>query len=95
MLIVYQPERSFDLYLPDWFAIVGPLSFPAYFAAGIAMLVWNYRRLTDSNERRRVRVLLFGITAAGVGLLYFVVAIVITDLGLGSGPVFFPASDVP
>jgi hypothetical protein len=93
MVIVYQPERSFDFYVPDWFAIVGPLTFPAYFAAGIAALVWNYRRLTDANERRRVRLLLFGITVAGVGLLYFVVAIVITDLGLGSGLLFlFPAS---
>ncbi len=47
------------------------------------MLVWNYRRLTDLNERRRVRVLLVGMTAAGVGLLYVAVAVVITELGLG------------
>ncbi len=88
MLVVYQPERSLDLYQPDWFTVVGPLSFPAYFAAGIAMLVWNYRRLTDLNERRRIRLLFFGIAAAGAGLLYVVVAIVVTDLGLRSGPIF-------
>lgn len=85
MLVVYQPERSPDLYLPDWFAIVVFLSSAAYFAAGIAMLVWNYRRLTDLNERRRVRVLLFGMTAAGVGALCFIAPIVITNLGLASG----------
>ena len=84
-LVVYKPERSFDLYQPAWFLIVGPLSVPAYFAAGIAMLVWNYRRLADLNERRRVRVLLLGIAAAGVGLLYVAVVVVITELGFRSG----------
>ena len=88
MLVVYQPERSFDVYAPDWFAIVSPLTLPAYFAAGIATLVWNYRRLTDLNERRRVRVLLVGITAAGVSVLYVVAPIVIRNLAPGSGLVF-------
>src|SRR5437764_11919960 len=49
------------------------------------MLVWNYRRLTDLNERRRVRMLLFDMTAASVGAIYFIAPIVITNLGLGSG----------
>jgi serine/threonine-protein kinase len=85
MLVVYQPERSLDLYLPDWLVAIVFLSGPAYFAAGISMLVWNYRRLTDLNERRRVHVLLFGITAASVGALCLIAPIVITNLGLGSG----------
>ncbi len=85
-LIVYQPERALDLYLPGWFLIVGPLSSPAYCGAGIAILVWNYRRLTDLNERRRVRVLLLGIAAAGIGLFYVTVAVVITELGFRSAP---------
>jgi serine/threonine-protein kinase len=81
VLVVYQPERSIDLYIPAWFQIVGPFSFPAYFAAGIAMLVWNYRRLVDLNERRRVRVLLVGIAAASVSLLHYVVAVVFETFG--------------
>ena len=86
MLVVYQPERSFDLYLPDWLLIISFLTLPAYFAAGISMLVWNYRRLADLNERRRVRVLLLGIGAASVGILYVTVAAVIgTAFGLRSG----------
>ena len=85
-LVVYQPERSLPLYVPDWLRIVGPLSFPAYFAAGIAMLVWNYRRLADLNERRRARVLLLGIAATGVGLLYVTVSVVIRAPGFPSGP---------
>src|SRR4030095_132795 len=61
---VDQPERALDLSPPRWLAIAGLASIPAYHAAGIAMLVWNYRRLTDLNERRRVRVLLAGIASA-------------------------------
>ena len=89
MLVVYQPERSLDLYLPDWLAIAFASQLPRRtFAAGIAMLVWNYRRVTDLNERRRARVLLFGITAAGVGLLYVVAPIIIANLGAGSNLLF-------
>jgi tRNA A-37 threonylcarbamoyl transferase component Bud32 len=85
LLGVYQPERSLGLYLPAWFTIASFASIPAYFAAGIAMLVWNYHRLTDVNERRRGRVLLVGITVAGVGVLLGVVAFLTMLVGPGSG----------
>jgi len=37
----------------------------AYLVAGVAALMWNYRRL-DVNERRRVRVLLLGVTSGTI-----------------------------
>ena len=37
----------------------------AYLVAGVAALAWNYRRL-DVNERRRVRVLMLGVTSGTV-----------------------------
>jgi len=89
MVVVYQPERALDLSPPRWLAIAGLASIPAYHVAGIAMLVWNYRRLTDLNERRRVRVLLAGIASAGVGLVIFVAPIVVMDVGFGSSSLFF------
>jgi serine/threonine-protein kinase len=39
----------------------------AYLAAGLVTLLWNYRQLTDVNERRRVRVLVIGSCCAGIG----------------------------
>jgi tRNA A-37 threonylcarbamoyl transferase component Bud32 len=85
MLVVYQPERALGVHLPDWFTVAGPLSAPAYFAAGMVALALNYRQLTDSNERRRVRLILFGMTAAGVGLLYAAVNTITGELGLWPG----------
>ena len=80
MLVVYRPERSAAV-LREWFSVVGPLSFPVYFAAGLAMLIWNYRQLTDVNARRRTRVLLGGIAIASLGLLYVSVATILNDRG--------------
>src|SRR5439155_16102604 len=80
MLAVYRPERSADL-LRDWFITVAPFSLPAYFGGGIAILVANYFQSVDLNERRRIRVLLLGMTAAGVGLFFGAVAIVLHERG--------------
>jgi len=44
-----------------------------YLAAGIAILVVNYRRLEDRNERRRMRVLVVGIVLtliSAIGILW-------------------------
>ena len=47
----------------------------------MALLVSNYRRSVVTNERRRARVLLCGLAAAGIGLLYVVVATILSDRG--------------
>jgi serine/threonine-protein kinase len=80
MLAVYRPERSADL-VRDWFITVRPLSLPAYFAGGIAILVRDYFQSADLNDRRRIRVLLLGMTAAGIGFLFGAVAIVLNERG--------------
>jgi eukaryotic-like serine/threonine-protein kinase len=51
--------------LPPWFeslVVVGV----AYMVIGLAVLVLNYHRLTDVNERRRVRVVLAGSLIGGI-----------------------------
>jgi serine/threonine-protein kinase len=80
MLAVYRPERSSDL-MRAWFRTIWPLSLPAYFAAGIAILVVNHLQSVDLNERRRIRVLLLGMSAAGVGLFFGAVGIVLRERG--------------
>ena len=40
---------------------IGPLN--ALDGAALVAIVWNYRRLGDLNERRRLRVLMAGLAA--------------------------------
>jgi hypothetical protein len=41
----------------------------AYIIAALAAIVWNYRRLMDVNERRRLRVLMAGLAAGAMAFL--------------------------
>src|SRR5262249_21382804 len=43
-----------------------------YLVAGVVALVVNYRRLTDINERRRIRILVFGSIAGLLALAQLV-----------------------
>ena len=82
VLVVYRPDLSVALFRPDWFTIAGPLSFPAYFGVGVVMLLSNYRQSADLTDRRRVRVLLWGLAVAAVeGLWYVVVVMVLAERG--------------
>jgi len=72
--LVYQQPSAAQapfLSIPISFAVLG-----CYVLAGLAVLVMNYRRLKDINERRRVRVLVVGSVvgwvAAGTFLAFIV-----------------------
>jgi eukaryotic-like serine/threonine-protein kinase len=66
ILMVYAPARATSV--PDW-SIAVVLTGVTYAVAGVALLVAKYRRLVDPNERRRVRILMFGsITGLAAGL---------------------------
>jgi hypothetical protein len=65
---------------PLTYSIWGSLT-GAYLIAALAAIVWNYRRLKDVNERRRLRVLMAGFAA---GIMAFLPEIVI-----GSTPLVF------
>lgn len=61
--LVYTPTHTTGL--SDWSAFAVTAS-AAYVAGGLALLIWNYRRLDDLNQRRRVRVLAVGALVGGV-----------------------------
>jgi len=52
----------------------------AYFSAAPIALALNYRRLTDVNERRRVRILMLGTVAGLLALVSVMLAIVVPPL---------------
>jgi len=57
--VVYRPQHVTGI-VPAWCLVVVVLIAFAYINAGLVALVLNYRRLTDLNQRRRVRVLVAG-----------------------------------
>lgn len=75
-VLVTLPWRAWSFYsviyrygqatvVPGWFDDATKLRMIVYLVAGVVMLLINYHRLADLNERRRVRVLMVG-TAIGV-----------------------------
>jgi tRNA A-37 threonylcarbamoyl transferase component Bud32/NADH:ubiquinone oxidoreductase subunit K len=62
---VYDPEH-FAGALPDWFTLFVGMVVVAAVVVGMVLLILNYRRLADRNERRRLRVLVLG-TIVGMG----------------------------
>jgi tRNA A-37 threonylcarbamoyl transferase component Bud32 len=56
---VYDPGRL-EGAMPDWFTPFIGFGVIAAIGAGLMLLALNYRRLADVNERRRLRVLVFG-----------------------------------
>jgi sigma-B regulation protein RsbU (phosphoserine phosphatase) len=66
-LMVYQPEQW--TLVPDWVLGTSTLSIPVYVLAGLIALVVNYRRLEDTREQRRVRVLVVGSVVGWLSVL--------------------------
>jgi tRNA A-37 threonylcarbamoyl transferase component Bud32 len=57
---VYDPARA-AVGMPGWFTPFVGMGVMAALGAALTLLVVNYRRLADQNERRRVRVLMLGV----------------------------------
>lgn len=57
--MVYFPRRTTSF--PDWLLPASGVSLIAYILVGLVILLLNYRRLEDVNERRRVRVVVAGM----------------------------------
>ena len=70
--VIYQPGRAPDV--PAWVFSAISLRSALYVVAGLVVLVLNYRRLEDVNQRRRVRVMLAGVMASTLGVVGWVVA---------------------
>jgi tRNA A-37 threonylcarbamoyl transferase component Bud32 len=71
--VVYRPEQAFGI-LPDWVQSGLLFLYPLYGLAAFAALVANYFRLTDANEKRRLRLLCVG---GGAGILPSLLTILI------------------
>lgn len=68
--IIYRPWT--DLTVPSWvFTAIG-LRGAVYVVASLLVLVLSYRKLTDANQRRRVRVILAGMLICASGVVGWV-----------------------
>jgi len=77
--LVHDPDRAFGIF-SEYFYVAVNVSAAAYFFAAPFALALNYRRLTDVNERRRVRVLVFGVAVGLFALVSVILAIVVPQL---------------
>jgi hypothetical protein len=66
VLSVYTPHHVTGI-VPAWFTSFVGITVFVLLAAGLACLVANYRRTTDPNDRRRVRVLAAGAFVGFIG----------------------------
>jgi eukaryotic-like serine/threonine-protein kinase len=66
--LIRHPSRAIGL-LPSWYLPVILALYIAYLLAALAVLVLNYHRLTDANERRRLRVLVAGTVTGWLALV--------------------------
>lgn len=67
--LLFAPERAAGTF-PDWLAAAISIDFLTSFLASVVILAVNYFRLREVNERRRIRLVVFGLL---LFLVYFVV----------------------
>jgi eukaryotic-like serine/threonine-protein kinase len=70
--VIYRPGHATSD--PEWLFQVTFLRAVVYLVAGVVILVANYRRLEDRNEKRRMRVVVAGIglsLISGLGIVWF------------------------
>ena len=91
-LTVYRPADAQVRLAPGWASSAGPAVFGAYGLAMLAAITANYVRLTDLNEKRRLRVLLAGGAA---GTLPALVRFVVMGVAAGSSAYSFLMSGIP
>jgi eukaryotic-like serine/threonine-protein kinase len=79
---------------PGVFRLAEPLSLYAYSSAlalMVAVILWNYRRLADEDQRRRIRWVAVGSSVAVVGQLWWAAGLVLDYLG---NPIDIAATDL-
>src|SRR5262249_29512853 len=65
--MIFDPDYKVGMFFGRLYTLLN-ISSVLYLVAGVVALVVNYRRLTDINERRRVRILVFGSIAGLLAL---------------------------
>jgi hypothetical protein len=86
----YRAEGRFTL--PEYLLPVAMTLSAAYIVGGILALVLNYRRLTDLNERRRLRLLVAGAAIGWLGPTPMVIALNVGDRSGLAGLLVSPAA---
>lgn len=70
-LVLFAPKRAVGA-LPGWLAAIGAISFLVGLLASVVILAVNYFRLREVNERRRIRLVIFGLLLFFVNFLAFI-----------------------
>ena len=68
--IIYRPDTAANL--PQWVLTAISLRSAAFVLASLVFLGVNYHRLADANQRRRMRVLLAGMSVSVLGVVVWV-----------------------
>jgi serine/threonine protein kinase/uncharacterized membrane protein len=79
--VIYKPWT--DSTVPGWVFSATSFRSVLYVVASLLVLVWSYRKLTDTNQRRRVRLVLAGLLISVLGAIGWIV------LGSARSPSFW------